>query len=226
MFKNLFKNLFESTTEKCPEINVTCEINIDKPMNEELKIFELRRQATQYEQSGELDKALVCLEESSQFAKNLGFDLSLDDQLRYANYLQLAGQNDRAWSEYNRILSLFPADHDALGIIYDKMRLFLQHENKSQLAVKFGLLAYIYNASAFSQRMKANNFDLGETPRARFEHIFSDEGINECCESLLKKAKQADLLSKLIIVLGTHLNGLPKIDAKEIAAQTEELVKR
>lgn len=147
---------------------------------------------------------------------------TIDPFLRLPLYLQQAGKNDEAWSEFNRLLvegypnqmkirELIPMNHSA---IYDKMRLFLQRENKPRESVKFGVFAYL-------------SWGLGlhyqERKKELRTHI-SKSSIVAMLEGLLKKAKMPHLKNELVKIVMLEIKEFPNINLANIGKQIDQIV--
>lgn len=112
---------------------------------------ELLKLATQKKKEGDLDEAISMLKEAYKMIGKSRINYGIQPFLRLPNYLQLAGKNDEAWSEFNKLLVKgYPNQINDLGLmhmeqskIYDSMRLFLQKEGKFEKAVIFHAMYYL-----------------------------------------------------------------------------------
>jgi len=179
----------------------------------------LLKEATSKKKSGDLDNAIKLLREAYREISNGSIIYSVDTFLRLPLYLQEAKRNDEAWREFNLLLTegypnqmndpeLIPMDH---SIIYDKMRLFLQREGKTELAIRFGVFSFLsWAIGLFRQKRK----DELETYTSR-------ENIEETVRKLLKKAKKENLVEQVITIVEEQISHLPHIDFEGLAKSLE-----
>lgn len=184
----------------------------------------LLREATAKKKDGDMDGAIESLREAYKTISKTSVNYTIDPFLRLPLYLQQAGKNDEAWSEFNRLLvegypnqmkirELIPMNHSA---IYDKMRLFLQRENKPRESVKFGVFAYL-------------SWGLGlhyqERKKELRTHI-SKSSIVAMLEGLLKKAKMPHLKNELVKIVMLEIKEFPNINLANIGKQIDQIVLR
>ncbi len=184
----------------------------------------LLREATAKKKDGDMDGAIESLREAYKTISKTSVNYTIDPFLRLPLYLQQAGKNDEAWSEFNRLLvegypnqmkirELIPMNHSA---IYDKMRLFLQRENKPRESVKFGVFAYL-------------SWGLGlhyqERKKELRTHI-SKSSIVAMLEGLLKKAKMPHLKNELVKIVMLEIKEVPNINLANIGKQIDQIVLR
>ncbi|RKY83522.1 hypothetical protein DRO24_05635 [Candidatus Bathyarchaeota archaeon] len=182
----------------------------------------LLREATAKKKDGDMDGAIESLREAYKTISKTSVNYTIDPFLRLPLYLQQAGKNDEAWSEFNRLLvegypnqmkirELIPMNHSA---IYDKMRLFLQRENKPRESVKFGVFAYL-------------SWGLGlhyqERKKELRTHI-SKSSIVAMLEGLLKKAKMPHLKNELVKIVMLEIKEFPNINLANIGKQIDQIV--
>lgn len=180
------------------------------------------REATAKKKADDMEGAIESLREAYEIISKTSINYTIDPYLRLPLYLQQAGKNDEAWSEFNRLIvegypnqmkirELIPMDHSA---IYDKMRLFLQRENKPRESVKFGVFSYL-------------SWGLGlhyqERKKELRTHI-SKASIEAMIEGLLKKAKKPELKNELAKVIMLEIKEFPNIDLANIGRQIDQAV--
>lgn len=180
------------------------------------------REATAKKKAGDVDGAIESLREAYKIISKTSINYTIDPYLRLPLYLQQAGKNDEAWSEFNRLIvegypnqmkirELIPMDHSA---IYDKMRLFLQRENKPIESVKFGVLSHLsWGLGLYYQERK----------KELKTHI-SKSSIEAMLEGLLKKAKKPELRSELAKIITLEIKEFPKIDLANIGRKVDQAV--
>lgn len=180
------------------------------------------REATAKKKAGDMDGAIESLRDAYKVISKTSINYTIDPYLRLPLYLQQAGKNDEAWSEFNRLIAegypnqmkireLIPMDHSA---IYDKMRLFLQREHKARESVKFGVFSYL-------------SWGLGLYYQARKKELkthISKASIESMIEGLLKKAKKPDLKNELAKVILLETKEFPNIDLANIGRQIDQTV--
>lgn len=182
----------------------------------------LLKEATAKRKVGDLENAIKLLREAYKEIGKGSIIYSVDTFLRLPLYLQEAKRNDEAWREFNLLLTkgypnqmndpeLIPMYH---SIIYDKMRLFLQREGKSELAVRFGIFSYLSWAIGL-YRQKRNDELRVYALRENFE---------ETIRKLLKKAKKEDLVEKVSTIVEEQIKRLPNIDFGELAKRIDGAV--
>jgi hypothetical protein len=182
----------------------------------------LLKEATAKKNAEDLENAIKLLREAYQEISKGSVIYPVDTFLRLPLYLQESKRNDEAWREFNILLTkgypnqmnnreLIPMDH---SIIYDKMRLFLQRERKSDLAVRFGIFSYLSWAIGL-YRQKRNDELKTYTSRERFE---------DTIRKLLKKAKKEYLIEKVSTIVEEQIKHLPNIDYGELAKRIDEVV--
>jgi hypothetical protein len=179
----------------------------------------LLKEATAQKNAGDLENAIKLLRETYQEISQGSTIYPVDTFLRLPLYLQEAKRNDEAWREFNILLTkgypnqmnnpeLIPMDH---SIIYDKMRLFLQREGKSELAVRFGIFSYLSWAIGL-YRQKRND---------ELKAYASRESLEDTIRKLLKKAKKQDLIEKVSTIVEEQIKHLPNIDFGELAKRID-----
>jgi len=182
----------------------------------------LLKEATAKRKAGDLENAIKLLKDAYKEIGNGSTIYPVNTFLRLPLYLQEAKRNDEAWREFNLLLTkgypnqmnnpeLIPMDH---SIIYDKMRLFLQREGKSELAVKFGIFSYLSWAIGL-YRQKRKDELKAYTSRETFE---------ETIRKLLKKAKKEDLVEKISAIIEEQIKRLPNIDFGELAKRIDGII--
>lgn len=178
----------------------------------------LLKEATARKDAGDLSGAIGLLREAYRAIKNIPTIYPVNTFLRLPLYLQQAKRNDEAWREFNSLLThgypnqtkspgLLAMDH---AIIYKKMRLFLQREGKSDLAVRFGILSYLSKAIGLHRQRRKDELT---------EYI-SRDAIQKTVSKLLKKAGKDSLVEQVVSEVQKRTVALPSFD---IAAFTERI---
>ncbi len=181
----------------------------------------LLKEATELKRNGNVPEAIVKLKQAYKLMDSSSIQYSIDPYLRLPMYLQEINNNDEAWKEFNLLIQKLPHIYGTskeilvMGYsqIYDKMRLFLQREDKNIEAIKFGILSYLYWGIGLKlQKRKDEYINYTQTD------IYKDVLIK-----LLKKAKKEYLLDKSITLVKTQIDKMPKIDIKEIDAEFQNI---
>ncbi len=185
---------------------------------------DLLKIATEKRDASDLDAAVELLRKAYEVIKNDNVSYSVSIFLRLPHYLQQAGRNDEAWREFNLLLThgypnqiknaeVLPMEHCQ---IYDKMRLFLQRENKFKPAIRFGIWSYIsWAVGLYRQKRKAE-----------LKSYIDRENIEENIAALLKKAKKLNLKDELIDIVEAETKTLPDIDFDKLGREIDEVVFR
>ena len=177
------------------------------------------REATAKKKAGDMEGATDSLRVAYNLISKTSINYTVDPFLRLPMYLQQAGKNDEAWSEFNKllvegypnqmkILELIPMDHSA---IYVKMRLFLQRENKHKESVKFGVFSYLsWGLGLYYQERK----------KELRSHI-SKTSIELMLEKLLKKAKKPEDKNQMVKLVMSEINDFPNINLTNLGKQID-----
>jgi len=182
----------------------------------------LLKEATAKKNAGDLENAIKLLRKAYKEIGKGATIYPINTFLRLPLYLQEAKRNDEAWREFNFLLAkgypnqmnnpeLVPMDH---SIIYDKMRLFLQREGKTELAVRFGILSYFSWAIGLYRQERKDELKT-YTSRETFE---------ETIKKLLKKAKKENLIEKINRIVEEQIKCLPNIDLGELARRIDGVI--
>ncbi|MGI8545112.1 MAG: hypothetical protein ACR2MD_16765, partial [Aridibacter sp.] len=173
---------------------------INQPERNEVRSAkDLLKMATEKKESGNVDEAIELLRKAYTAIGNDHIVYSVSTFLRLPLYLQKAGRNDEAWREFNLLLTrgypnqiqnveLLPMEHSQ---IYDKMRLFLQRENKYDLAIRFGISSFISWAVGLHRQKR----------KSELKEYIERENIEVTVIALLRKAKKLKLKDKLTEVV-------------------------
>ena len=189
----------------------------------EQHISALLKQATKLKQEGKTDDAIQCLRDAFAKIKNCSEVYSIDTYLRLPLYLQQAGRNDEAWSEFNNLLintgqlgsgdTVLPMDHSK---IYDKMRLFLQREKRFLEAVRFGILSYF-------------SWAIGLELQGRFDelcHLKDSETVEHEIIKLLKKTDRVESLQELTALVTNKLETPSTTSLADLARNIDTIIYR
>lgn len=183
---------------------------------------DLLKMATEKKESGNVDEAIELLRKAYTAIGNDHIVYSVSTFLRLPLYLQKAGRNDEAWREFNLLLTrvypnqiqnveLLPMEHSQ---IYDKMRLFLQRENKYDLAIRFGISSFISWAVGLHRQKR----------KSELKEYIERENIEVTVIALLRKAKKLKLKDKLTEVVESETKTLPDIDFADLGYKIDEIV--
>jgi ribosomal protein S20 len=184
----------------------------------------LLKEATAKRKAGDLENAIKLLRDAYKEIGKGSVIYPVNIFLRLPLYLQEAKRNDEAWREFNLLLrkgypnqmsnpEIIPMDH---SIIYDKMRLFLQREGKSILAVRFGIFSYLSWAIGLYRQKRDDELKT----------YTSKETLRNTVKKLLKKAKKENLLEKLCPVVEEQIEYLPNIDFGELAKRIDGIISK
>lgn len=155
----------------------------------------LLKKATSAKKSGNLDEAISLLRKAYKAISKNDLDYGVKTFLRLPLLLQEAGRLEEAWDEFHRLLTtgypnqskdpqLVPMNHSE---IYDKLRLFLQREERNDEAIKYGIFSHLSWASGLYLQKR----------RDEFKDFIAAETIDDIVMKLLKKAKKANLSEKV-----------------------------
>jgi len=176
---------------------------------------ELLRRATALKRDGDLDAAIEMLRAAyAEIAKGQTI-YTVDTYLRLPMYLQATGKTDEAWAEFNRLLAEGYAnqilDFDIVTMehskIYDKMRLFLQRENRNEDAVVHGILSFL----AWARGLHLQHRD------DEFAEYTCDDSIEASIGPLLRKADRVQFEPQVIQVVKSALNSPTRIDFEQVS---------
>ena len=116
-----------------------------------LKADGLFKQASVHRDQGDLEAAIRLLREAYDEVRRANALFPVDSFLRLPIYLQQAGKSREAWQEFNNLLFKgYPNQPRDITLIaqdrtkiFDKMRLFLEAENKHDVAEVFGIFTRV-----------------------------------------------------------------------------------
>lgn len=185
----------------------------------ELSIDDLLKDATIKKKDGDFDNAVNSLKLAFEKIKKTDISYSVETFLRLPLYLQAAKRNDEAWQEFNNLIAFgYPNQHNYIdirpyeeSIIYDKMRLFLQRENKNEMAILFGIYSYLKVAIALFRQKRQSEYSVHKNE------------LDEYLLPLLKKAKIEYLIKDYSRAIKPFLNDIEKINLSEIKERISEL---
>lgn len=183
--------------------------------SEELEPWQLRKKATQASKEGDFEKA-ISLERKA--LTGTGSYEPVKVRLRLARFIQQAGRNDEGWSYFNKLLATWSSYPEVLPIdysqIYDSMRLFLQREGKTLLAVRFGVISYYYWCIGLSKQKRIGELNTDS----------QKEVVSKKLKPIVNKAKCVNLLDPIVDCLIEHLQTLPKVQVSKLIAQIDQLL--
>ena len=178
------------------------------------------RQATELKQAGRINEAIKELENFHHCAEAGNAIYSVESFLRLPMYLQAAGRREEAWEQFYKLLKDgYPKQLPDAGVrlaeksaVYDKMRLFLQRDKNSLLAVHFGVLCYAAWLAALFKQSRKEELIKEQSPKKMLLKI----------DGLLAKAKRPDLRETLNNALLQFIQ--LGYDLKFIEAESHRLV--
>jgi tetratricopeptide (TPR) repeat protein len=202
-------------------------------------ISEILSKATSTCETGDFNKAIEYLKQAYQEIAKTGFDQGIETFLRLPLYLQKAGRSDEAWVEFNNLLTKGYPNQSINEVditmthsrIYDKMRLFLQRENRYIEAIKYGIFSYLlvltfwYKQTEYCKRSKdkSDRF-LAKRFRQELALESTEKSITEMLLPLLKKAKRESLLNDLIEFLKLQIEKLPNVNLIELSEELNKIL--
>lgn len=184
------------------------------------KADKLLQEATAKKKSGDMNGAIESLRKAYKEMADGSVEYSIEPYLRLPLYLQEANRSDEAWTEFNRLLDWV----DTAGqfqqaikpmmkcLVYDKMRLFLQRDRKSEEAVIYGIYAYLSKVTGY--HMQGSHEGLAT--------LVSREFIEKEVSPLLKKAKREDRTERIVQLIVDNLGKLPRLDFDAIREAIEQ----
>jgi len=202
-----------------PHVSPEVKLKKLKPEWKESKESKFLKGATQKKNNGNLEGAIRDLRAAYEIYDRGYIIPSVDVLLRLPSYLQLAGRKDEAWSEYNKLIvkvdnywndpEIAPMMYSK---IYDKMRLFLQRENKYEKAVKFGVFSHVmWSMGLLKQQRKTELKELNTTASLR-----------NIANKLLRKTKY-NCKDELVAIMEDFVRRLPSIDLANLGRNVDKL---
>jgi len=212
--------MFNWFRKKKPEVAVEVALNYsaEPPAWEETKSQKLLKEATVKKKAGDLDGAIESLRKAYAEMKGNGEEWGVRPLLRLPMYLQEAGRNDEAWGEFNGLIHRRLSGQDTSlammdqSIIYDKMRLFLQREKKTDYAIRIGILSYLSWATGLCLQERTD--ELAD--------YLSREKLETAMLKLLKKAKREELLEHICNIVEEETRNLPDSDFNELSKKVNQ----
>jgi len=173
---------------------------------------------------GDLNGAIDTLQAAYVLMARESTIYRVDTYLRLPLYLQAAGRNDEAWSEFNRLISEgYPNQLSNFSIqtmehskIYNKMRLFLQREGKYDKAIVQGMLADLAWCRGLHMQGRAKEF-AEHTSEAQFEKTL---------EPLVKKAGKSDCVTELVEIMRQAVSHPSRVDLAAAAKSAAAVINR
>ena len=188
----------------------------------EPKSAKLLKEVTKLKKGGELDQAIETLKKAYHEIEREGGGHAMQTYLRLPMLLQQAGRPDDAWEEYNRLLrsdptgmgqsrEVTPMFHSQ---VYDKMRLFLQRERKTELAVGHGLMSAVSWATGLYYQKRLSEL----------ESMLENENLESVVVPLLRKAKIPDIAPIIVGILRASLKQVPKVDMQGMVDEAQRAI--
>ena len=222
--------------------------NLGKPTGG--SAHDLLKIAAKQKKEGNLESAIETLRKAYKINEANNEGIGIAAYLRLPMYLQKAGKNDEGWSEFNKLLTDGWSTYTNMDFevfyyiydIYDKMRLFLQREQRAIEAVPYGVISHIMWAMHHFNRWKHY-----ERKKKEEENIYakkscdifikkhSDVYLGLCSNNflpklkenftpLLKKAKKLDCMDEVIKITQTHIKAAPKLNIQGIHSDIERIL--
>lgn len=222
MLKKLFTSLLSGkSNNRSNRISEDEQVRISKTSNVNTlnkKAYSLLREATKHKNI-DLEYSINCLKDSIQLADDNNLIYGIQDRLRLPKYLQLAGRNDEAWSEYNKIVNKIISNTDPIGLkcgdlmyVYDSMRLHLQREKKFNKAIVFHVMSILYKVKLAHIANVKNNIEY---------YDIKDNLKKELCNQL-KKTTKLDLLDPITNDVFNEIKKKTNIDVNQCAHKIKE----
>lgn len=211
-------NWFKRKKKADAPVEIEITYSTEAPVWEETKAQKLMKAATAKKKAGDLDGAIELLREAYAEMEENGEEWGVNPLLRLPMYLQAAGRNDEAWSEFNELILRRSSGQDPklvtmdLSIIYDKMRLFRQREKKPDDAVIFGVFSYLSWARGLHMQERLDELA---------DHI-SRKKVEEAILKLLKKAKREELLERICDIVEDDAQSLPHVDFGQLSKKVSQ----
>ena len=196
--------------------------NVGTPASESSDVDSLLKHATAQKRCGDLVGAIRTLQLAYRKIASGPITYSVDTFLRLPLYLQEAGRNDEAWSEFNRLIveghpnQLIDSGVQAMenSKVYDKMRLFLQREGNYVEAIVFGALSMLaVTRGLYLQKRQ------GELAK-----FVSRKRIEAKLEPLLKKDGRGSLSGALVKIMLEEVGDPSQLDLNRAAKRMRELL--
>ena len=187
----------------------------------------LLKEATAKKKSGDLERAISLLREAYEEIARSGTIEKPATFLRLPMYLQEAGRPDEAWAEFNAMLAgQYPLDirqPDFAPLwqsqIYDKMRLFLQREQRNHEAILFGALSFLAYCKWLGYNAATEEFaELREARARELEQQSDPETIEGVIAPLLKTANLQQKAAEFMKVMSRHLKNARAISLSKAHA--------
>lgn len=218
------------------------EKNLGEPIGS--SAHDLLNIATKQKKKGDLEGAIETLRKAYKINEANNEGIGNTAFLQLPMYLQAAGKNDEGWNEFNKLLLDGWSADTSLDFyyIYDKMRLFLQREQRAIEAVPYGVISYIMCAMHHFDRWKHY-----EKKKKEEENIYAKKScdifikkhsdvyfrlcsndflpqLKENFTPLLKKAKKLDCMDEVIKITQTHIKAAPKLNIQGIHSDIERVL--
>lgn len=197
-------------------------LDIKTTVNDKLfrSYSKLMKEATVLKKEGDIDQAIVKINDAYKEAEKKGLTLTVNDYLKLPPYLQLAGRNDEAWGFFNKLIQTSSSDPMSLSQIYDKMRLFRQREKAHTDAVKYAVLSNLYRCLGLHQQVSS----MGWKDR-QDELDDCRSSIDKGYEKYLKKANASHLEKELQNIISLHVKTFPRVKTSELIKDIDKLLK-
>ncbi|MBW2673819.1 MAG: hypothetical protein JRD89_10465 [Deltaproteobacteria bacterium] len=180
--------------------------------------------ATSQKREGNLDQAIESLRAAyAEIAKGQT-TYTVDTYLRLPLYLQAAGRNDEAWSEFNRLLndgypnqlSDFSVQTMEHSEIYNKMRLFLQREGKNDKAVVIGVLSSLARARGLHLQRR----------KKEYSQFISNSEFESTLTPLLKKAHKMQCMPQMVEIMKQAASNPSDMNFADVSKRIGEILEQ
>jgi hypothetical protein len=184
-------------------------------------VDEVLKKASIMKKKNHMDAAIDMLRLAYEIIIEINGMYSHTTYLKLPQYLEAANRKDEAWQEFNKLLNEgYPNRTVNPGIIatensviYDKMRLFLQRDDKKKLAIKYEIYSHL--------SWMCGLYLLDR--KSELEGTTSDETIRYRINSVVKKAELNSVAEKLVSLVNEQITKLPNIDFNQVGARVDEI---
>ena len=175
--------------------------------------------------------------EAAALIPEIGTDYTVAPFLRVPRYLQRAGRQEEAWEEFERLLKDgYPnmqlgkgAWHRMESAVYDKMRLFLQREERPEEAVLYGVRSIVAGVRAWTVPTAERRGPESKSPAIRdrrekerrrsethrmkrLQYEQAEDTLDKQLTKLLKPAQLQSSRDEALALLREWVSHLPEAD--------------
>ena len=235
--------------EVLPERSMTTPVSAQVSAEGE-RIRELMRAATALSDT-DPNAAVEAFREAAALIPLTETDYTVAPFLRVPRYLQLAGRQEEAWEEFQRLLEAgYPnmqqgkrAWHRVESAVYDQMRLFLQREKRPAEAVLYGVRSIVAGVRTWTVPKAEHRYRLESRSPAirdraeedlrrseshrmeRLEYEQAEETLDKQLTKLLKRARLQSYHDEALTLLREWVSHLPEADDVAYEALLRKLLR-